>query len=337
MSEQQVASPKQRIGEYLTWEVESVGTPWSLQSRSKKWPTCKPGQVLVETAFSALNFADGLMLEGKYQVRPSLPFVPGHEFAGTVIESADTAALPVGSRVAAQVPYGALGGCVTIDIARCALVPDALTLDLAAASLVSYTTAYVAIHGKANIQPGQTLLVHAAAGGLGAAVVQLAKVAGARVIGVVGSEVKRAAALEAGCDHVLLSSEDWPAAVQTITGGGGIHAALDSVGGDATLKSLKLLAWGGTLLIVGFSSGDITSIPVNRLLLKAQNVMGVYWSYEINPVETMDLQARVLELVAAGKVKPAVDSVFPAAQLEAALEIVMKGRSRGKVLVQWQK
>lgn len=335
MSERQLAPVVAQVDDYLAWEVESVGTPWSLQFHSKKRPRCKPGQVLVKTAFSALNFADGLMLEGKYQIRPLLPFVPGHEFAGTVVESSDTEALPVGSRVAAQVPHGGLGGCVAIDMARCARVPDVLTLDVAAATLISYTTAYVAVHSKANIQPGQILLVHAAAGALGTAVVQLAKAAGASVIGLVGSEGKRTAALEAGCDHVLLSGEDWPAAVQAIAGAGGINAALDSVGGDATLKSLKLLAWGGKLLIAGFSSGDITSIPVNRLLLKAQNVMGVYWSYETNPAETMDLQARVLELVAAGKVRPAVDSVFPAAQLEAALEKVMTGRSRGKVLVQW--
>ena len=300
-----------------------------------KRPICKPGQVLVKVAFSALNFADGLMLEGKYQVRPELPFVPGHEFSGIVIESVAADSLPIGSRVVAQVPHGGLGGCISIDIARCVRVPNSLTLDVAAATLISYTTAYVAVHIKANIQPHQTMLVHAAAGALGSAVVQLAKAAGARVIGVVGSEGKRAAAYEAGCNHVLLASDDWASEVKMIAGADGIQIALDSVGGETTMKSLKLLSWGGTLLIAGFSSGEISSIHVNRLLLKAQSVMGVYWSYETNPTETIDLQTRVLDLVAAGKVRPAIDSIFPAAELKSALEKVMKSQSRGKVLVQW--
>ena len=335
MSDQIVGSTLDMAGDYLSWEVESVGSPWILRSRFMKRPICKPGQVLVKSVFSALNFADGLMLEGKYQVRPELPFVPGHEFSGVVIESSDAGFLPIGSRVVAQVPYGGLGGIVAIDIARCVRVPNSLTLDVAAAALISYTTAYVALHIKANIQPGQTLLVLAAAGALGSAVVQLAKVAGARVIGVVGSIGKRAAAYEAGCNHVLLSSDDWASEVKMIAGADGVQTALDSVGGEATMKSLKLLSWGGTLLIAGFSSGEISSIHVNRLLLKAQSVMGVYWSYETNPTQTIDLQTRVLDLVAAGKVRPAIDSIFPAAELESALEKVMKSQSRGKVLVQW--
>ncbi len=289
---------------FNAWEVETVGAPWSLKFRNKDALICGSGQCIVKTAYSALNFADGLMLEGKYQVRPPLPFVPGHEFSGIVLESSDNAALPPGTRVAAQVSHGGLGAHVCIDIARCVRVPDSAALDLAAATLISYTTAYVAMHEKARVQPGQTVLVHAAAGALGTAAVQLAKAAGARVIGVVGSDAKRSTAQEAGCDHVLLSSEDWAAQVLAIAGRDGVHAALDSVGGDITQKNLRLLAWGGSLLVVGFSSGDIASIPVNRLLLKAQNVMGVYWSYEVNPEATTALQGRVLGLLAAGQGRP---------------------------------
>lgn len=319
---------------YAAWQVESVGTPWALELREQAAVAPAPGEVVVETAYSALNFADGLMLEGKYQVRPPLPFVPGHEFAGTVVESA-CERLPVGTQVAAQVPYGAFGARVRLAGDRCVSVPAGLRLDQAAAVLVSYTTAYLAIHRKARVHSGQTVLIHAAAGALGTAATQLAKAAGARVFGVVGSEAKKAVALAAGCEEVFLSDTDWDSAVRGIVGARGLDAVLDSVGGDTTTRSLKLLGWGGALLVVGFSSGEIASIPVNRLLLKAQDVMGVYWSFDENPVQTVAMQQEMLAMVASGQLAPVIDSVWPASQAEPALRHVMARVSTGKVLLKW--
>lgn len=319
---------------HLAWQVESVGTPWSLALREQATVPPAAGEVVVETAFSALNFADGLMLEGKYQVRPPLPFVPGHEFSGTVVQSA-CARLPVGSKVAAQVPHGAFAASVRLAGERCVAVPPGLGLDLAAAVLISYTTAFVAINRKARIQPGDTVLIHAAAGALGTAAAQLARAAGARVLGVVSSEMKKTAALAAGCHEVFLSDTDWVADVRETVGASGVNAVLDSVGGETTTRSLKLLGWGGKLLVVGFSSGDIASIPVNRLLLKAQDIMGVYWSFDENPAQTLQIQQDVLAMVAGGHVTSVIDSVWPAAQLEPALLGVMAGRTKGKVLLRW--
>jgi NADPH2:quinone reductase len=319
---------------HSAWQVEAVGAPWSLALREQETVPPAEGEVVVETAFSALNFADGLMLEGKYQVRPPLPFVPGHEFSGTVVQSASER-LPVGSKVAAQVPHGAFAGRVRLASERCVVVPPGLGLDLAAAALISYTTAFVAINRKARIQPGETVLIHAAAGALGTAAAQLARAAGARVLGVVSSEAKRTAALAAGCHQVFLSDADWVAAVREIVGPSGVNAVLDSVGGETTTRSLKLLGWGGKLLVVGFSSGDIASIPVNRLLLKAQDIMGIYWSYDEDPGQTHQIQQDVLAMVADGQVAPVIDSVWPAAQLEPALLGVMAGRTKGKVLLRW--
>jgi len=319
---------------YAAWLVESVGAPWSLALREQASGPPAAGEVVVETAYSALNFADGLMLEGKYQVRPPLPFVPGHEFAGTVVESAYER-LPVGTQVAAQVPHGAFGARVRLAGDRCVVVPRGLGLDLAAAVLVSYTTAYLAIHRKARVQPGDMVLIHAAAGALGTAAAQLSKAAGAHVLGVVSSEAKKAVARTAGCDEVFLSDADWAAAVRGTVGLRGLDAVLDSVGGETTSRSLKLLGWGGALLVVGFSSGEIASIPVNRLLLKAQDIMGVYWSFEENPLQTLKMQQDMLAMVARGQLAPVIDSVWPAAQLEPALRNVMARVTSGKVLLQW--
>lgn len=319
---------------HAAWLVESVGTPWSLALREQDSVPPADGEVIVETAFSALNFADGLMLEGKYQVRPSLPFVPGHEFAGTVVHSACDR-LPVGTRVAAQVPHGALTARVRLAGERCVVVPPGLGLEAAAAVLVSYTTAYLALHLKARVQAGDTVLIHAAAGALGTAAAQLARAAGARVLGVVSSEAKKAVALTSGCDEVFLSRADWVSDVRNAVGARGLKAVLDSVGGETTTRSLKLLGWGGALLIVGFSSGEIASIPVNRLLLRAQDIMGVYWSFEENPQQTLQMQQDVLAMVASGELAPVIDSVWPAAELEPALHKLMVGATRGKVLLSW--
>lgn len=319
---------------YAAWQVESVGTPWSLVLREQASVPPADREVVVETAFSALNFADGLMLEGKYQVRPPLPFVPGHEFSGTVVESACDR-LPIGTRVAAQVPYGALAARVRLPCERCVVVPPRLGLDVAAAVLISYTTAYMAIHRKARVQAGDTVLIHAAAGALGTAAAQLARAAGARVLGIVSSEAKKAVALAAGCDEVFLSGTDWVEAVRGTLGPRGLQAVLDSVGGETTSRSLKLLGWGGALLVVGFSSGEIASVQVNRLLLKAQDVMGVYWSFDESPQQTMQMQQNLLAMVASGQLAPVIDSVWPAAHLEPALRKVMTRVATGKVLLQW--
>jgi NADPH2:quinone reductase len=316
------------------WLVESVGTPWSLALREQDNMPPANGEVVVETAFSALNFADGLMLEGKYQVRPPLPFVPGHEFAGTVVHSA-CGRLPVGTQVAAQVPHGALAARVRLAGERCVVVPPGLGLDVAAAVLISYTTAHLALHVKARVQPGDTVLIHAAAGALGTAAAQLARAAGARVLGVVSSEEKKAVALTAGCDEVFLSGTHWASDVRNAVGSRGLKAVLDSVGGETTTRSLKLLGWGGTLLIVGFSSGEIASLPVNRLLLKSQDIMGVYWSFDENPQQTLQMQHDLLAIVASGQLAPVIDSVWPAAELEPALHKLMAGATRGKVLLRW--
>lgn len=288
----------------------------------------------METAYSALNFGDGLMLEGKYQVRPPLPFVPGHEFAGTVVQSACDQ-LPVGTKVAAQVPCGAFSAHVRLAGERCVVVPHGLGLDVAAAVLISYTTAHMAISRKARLKAGDTVLIHAAAGALGTAAAQLAKMAGARVLGVVSSESKKEVALAAGCDEVFLSSTNWSEAVRDTVRASGLQAVLDSVGGETTTRSLKLLGWSGSLLVAGFSSGDIASVQVNRLLLKAQNIMGVYWSFEENPKETLQMQKELLAMVSSGDLSPVIDSVWSAAELEPALRSVMSGTTRGKVLLRW--
>lgn len=316
------------------WIVEDTKAAEPLRWGEAPAPAVAPGRVLVRVAAAALNFSDLLMIRGKYQVRPPLPFTPGQEIAGTVLAVPPGSRLTPGQRVASKVVWGGFAEQVLVDEAMAIAVPETMPLAEAAALPVVYTTAHIALMAHGRLRAGETVLVHAAAGGVGLAAVEIAAAKGARVIGTVGGGAKLGAPKARGAEAVLdYGREGWAEEVKALTGGRGADLIFDSVGGAVTDQSLKCIGWGGRLLLVGFSSGTIAAIPANRLLLRNASAIGVYWSHE-RDAALIDTTVRDLfALHAAGKIKPLVDTHWRLDQLPAALEALQSRRSTGKIVL----
>lgn len=299
-------------------------------------PTPKPaaGEALIAVEFAALNFSDLLMLEDKYQVRPPRPFSPGQEIAGTVIETARGSRLHAGQRIASTVPWGGFAefALVRDDTAIC--LPDSMSLKSAAALPVAYTTAMVGLTENTVLKPGATVLVHAAAGGVGLAAVQIAKALNATVIAAAGSAEKRALARQHGADATIdYTTEGWASRVNELTGGRGADIVFDPVGGNVTLESLRCLARQGCLLIVGFASGEIPRIPANRLLLKRASAVGVYWTHDQDAPMLEAVTERLVAMLQAGSITPLVDDRYTFAELPTALDDLAARKSSGKLVL----
>ncbi len=316
------------------WIVEDTRAAEPLSWADMPPPAATPGHALIRVEATALNFSDLLMVRGRYQVRPPLPFTPGQEVAGTVIAAAPGGRLKPGQRVASKVVWGGFAEQALVAEAMAIAVPESMGIAEAAALPVVYPTAHIALLHHARLAPGEWVLVHAAAGGVGLAAVEIAAAKGARVIACVGGAEKAAVARTQGAAEAVDYREaGWPERVKDITGGTGPHVVFDSVGGEITEQSLKCIAWGGRLLIVGFSSGTIPSIPGNRLLLRNAAAIGVYWSHERDAALVEATVADLLALHAAGKIRPRVDVRFTLAQLPEALALLQSRRSTGKIVL----
>jgi NADPH2:quinone reductase len=316
------------------WIVEDTRAEPPLRWAELPPPAAASGHALVRVEAAALNFSDLLMVRGKYQVRPPRPFTPGQEVAGTVIAPAPGGRLKPGQRVASKLVWGGFAEQALVSEAMAIAVPDGMGIAEAAALPVVYPTAYIALLHHARMESGQTVLVHAAAGGVGLAAVEIAAAKGARVIACVGGAEKAAIARRHGAAEAIDYREaGWPERVKGITAGNGADIVFDSVGGDITEQSLKCIAWGGRLLIVGFSSGTIPAIAGNRLLLRNAAAIGVYWSHERDAALVSEAVADLFALHAAGKIRPRVDTRFALAELPQALEALQSRRSTGKIVL----
>lgn len=314
------------------WIVEDTGAERPLRWAELPRPVTAPGRALVRVEAAALNFSDLLMLRGRYQIRPPLPFTPGQEVAGTVIAAG--ARLRAGQRVASKVVWGGFAEEVLVDEAMAIPLPDGMPLAEAAALPVVYTTAHIALLAHARLEAGETVLVHAAAGATGLAAVEIARAKGARVIATVGDPAKFAPPRERGAEAVLdYGKGDWSDEVNRLTAGAGADVIFDSIGGGVTEQSLKCLGRGGRLLIVGFSSGTIPAIPANRLLLRRASAIGVYWSHEHDAALVADTVRDLFALYEAGKIRPHVDTRFRLEDLPQALEALRSRRSTGKIVL----
>lgn len=297
-------------------------------------PQARPGQLLIRVAASALNFSDVLMLRGAYQIRPPLPFVPGQEISGTVEQVVGPSAFKPGDRVATKVMWGGLAPFALAQEDWLVRIPDAVPLIDAASLPVVWPTAWIALQERARVQAGDTVLIHAAAGGVGLASIQLAKRAGARVIATAGWEPKRLLCEARGADHCIdYRDDDWGDRVMQLTDGRGVDVVIDSVGGDVTDRSVRCLAHGGRLCIVGFSSGRIPEIKANRLLLKSASALGIYWSHERDLPLIRRSLADVLDGLGTGQLRMDVGRRYPFDQLEAALSDLGERRSVGKLVL----
>src|ERR1700759_5525408 len=265
------------------WQVHQLGELRDVLTLSEEVPAPEPGsgQIFVRVLAAAANFPDIRMCQGGYQVKPPLPFTPGLELCGEVVAlGPGVTGLAPGDRGVgtAALPAGAFGEVAIMDAASAYPAPEEFDDAEAAAFFISYQTGWFGLPRRARIAPGETLLVHAAAGGVGSAAVQLGKAAGARVIGVAGGQHKAAVARELGADvGIDRNTEDFVAVVKEITEGRGADVVYDSVGGDAYDRSTKCVAFEGRILIIGFASGQIPRPGLNHALVKNYSIVGLHW------------------------------------------------------------
>ncbi|MFF5470583.1 NADPH:quinone oxidoreductase family protein [Streptomyces achromogenes] len=312
------------------WQVHENGEPSEVMRLAEtERPTPGDGQVLLRVRAANVNFPDALLCRGQYQVRPPLPFTPGVEICGETEDGRRVIANPV-------LPYGGFAEYAVAD-AR-ALLPAPASLDdaEAAALHIGYQTGWFGLHRRARLEAGETLLVHAAAGGVGSAAVQLGKAAGATVIGVVGGAQKAAVARDLGCDVVVdRRAEDVVAAVKEATGGRGADVIYDPVGGEAYTQSTKVVAFEGRIVVVGFAGGTIPAPALNHALVKNYSILGLHWGlYNTkNPELVRHCHEQLTELAARGAVKPLVSERVPFAGAAGAVQRVADGVTTGRIAV----
>lgn len=324
-------------GTYRAAVCAALEGPDSLEIRTLPAPALGPQDVRIAVRAAGANFPDLLMTRGGYQLRPDLPFVPGMEAAGDVIEvgSAVTGLTP-GDRVMAQLRLGGFAEQAVAPASQMFPLPDALTYEEGAAWYVAATTAWHALHDKAQIKPGETLLVLGASGGVGMAAVQLGKHMGATVIGLASSEAKCAAIRSAGADHAFLNdTPDLPDAVKAATGGKGVDVVYDPVGGPLAITATRTLGWGGRYLIVGFASGEIPKFPANHVLIKGYTVMGLRAGEATrrDPELSVRTRAALIDLASQGVMRPAISHRFPLDQTGEALKALENRSVIGRAVV----
>ncbi len=318
-------------------QMNAYGAPDALAEVELADPSPGPGEVAIEVKAAACNFFDILLCAGKYQVRPEPPFSPGGEIAGVVAavgEGVDRFA--PGDRVYAALPWGGYATRVATLERRVFPIPDAMSFEVAAAFGIVYQTAWFGLVERASLRAGETLLVHAAAGGVGLAAVQLGRALGARVIGTAGGAEKKAVVAEQGADVAIdYRREDWVARVREETAGRGVDVVLDPVGGDVFDQSTKLLAFDARLVVIGFASGRIPEIAMNRVLLKNVAVTGLHWGlyFEHDASRVHRAMERLYELWSSGKIAPLVSETRPLAAAGEVLAALAGRQTVGKIVL----
>ncbi|WP_298966098.1 NADPH:quinone oxidoreductase family protein [uncultured Methylobacterium sp.] len=316
---------------------KALGGPQDLVIEDVADPVPGPGQALVRVTVAALNFFDTLIIAGRYQVKPELPFSPGAEAAGVVEALGPGAAgVTVGDRVIVHLGYGTCRERVVADAAGLTRIPEGVSDEQAAGLTVTYGTSLHALQDRADLKPGETLVVLGASGGVGLAAVELGHAMGARVIACASSAGKLEAARAHGADLVLdYSREPLRDGLRRLAGEAGIDVVYDPVGGDFAEPALRSLNWKGRFLVVGFAAGEIPKIPLNLVLLKGIDVQGVHWGVFVRrePQAHAANQARLLSLVAEGRLSARVHGVYPLAQAEEALGVLSRREAVGKVLL----
>lgn len=296
-----------------------------------------PGEVVIAVKACGVNFLDALMVQGKYQTKPPLPFSPGVEVAGIVTElGSGVTGLAKGARVLAFVGHGGYAEEVTAAISNVIAVPPEMDFVTAAAFPIAYATSHHALKDRARLQPGETLLVLGAAGGVGLTAVEIGKIMGARVIACASSEEKLALCREYGADALInYGASDLRERVRELTGGKGVDVVYDPVGGACAEPAVRSLGLEGRYLVIGFASGEIPKIPLNLLLLKMSSLVGVFWGAfaKAQPQRSGANFAELLAWYTAGKLRPHVSGTFPLSSYREALEAVTHRKVMGKVVL----
>ena len=312
--------------------VELTGPATAMRVVDVPEPQRSGDQVLLEVRAAGVAFPEVLQTRGMYQLKPPVPFVPGSEVAGVVAEAPDTAPLQPGQRVAAMCLLGAFAERAVAPSYLVFPLPDVLDFAQGAGLILNYHTAWFSLVTRGRLKPGETVLVHGAAGGVGTATLQVAKGLGARTIAVVSSDMKERVAREAGADEVLRSDGPWKDQAKEL---GGADLIIDPVGGDRFTDSLRSLREEGRLVVVGFTGGSIPEVKVNRLLLNNTEIIGAGWGAYVMPKPQVnrDIGAAIDKLVASGHVRPLVGARFPLEQGVEALKLIDSRGATGKVVL----
>lgn len=315
---------------------EVLGAPEVLQYRDIADPEPGPGEVLVEVHAAGVNFPDGLVVSGNYQTKPALPFVPGSEVAGVVrAVGANVDGVGVGARVLAFCGMGGYAELVTVPAAMVFPIPDSMSYVDAAGFVVTYGTSYHGLVDRADLAAGETLLVLGASGGVGLTAVEIGKALGARVIAAASSLDKLALCRDHGADELIdYSADDLKTRLAQVAPGG-IDVVYDPVGGEHAQAAVRALCWGGRYLTVGYASGDIPKVGMNRLLVSGGALHGVLWGAwaKRNSEHNAANMRRLFDWYDRGALRPHVGETYPLADAAAALDVVMGRRARGKVVL----
>jgi NADPH2:quinone reductase len=320
------------------WQVHELGDPWEvLKLEEVKEPEPGPGEVVVEVEAAALNFFDALLCRGEYQERPEIPFIPGGEATGTIIAVGDGVDLKEGLRViATPFPSGGYAEKVTVPAQGGVFpIPDDMPSEAAAALHVAYQSAFFGLHRRANLSVGETVLVHAGAGGVGSAAIQIAKAAGARVISTAGGSEKVEICRELGAEIAVdYEEENFVDAVKEATEGRGADVIFDPVGGEVFDLSRRCVAFEGRIVIVGFTGGKIADAPTNHLLVKNYSVVGLHWGLYNKKIPELIAETHdtLIRLYVDGQIDPLIFETVPFEEVPQKLELLSTRKTYGKLV-----
>lgn len=316
---------------------KSFGPPSSLVIEDLPDPVAGPGEVIVRVEACALNFFDTLIIQGRYQYKPDMPFSPSAEFAGIVENVGEgVESFATGDRVMGYMRWGAAREKVKVLETELVHLPYEVSSEIAAGLAVTYGTTLHAFRDRADLRPGETVAVLGASGGVGQAAVEIATVMGAKVIAGASSQEKLAFARSLGAQQTVdYSTQPLKETLKELTGGMGVDVVYDPVGGDLSEQALRATAWAGRFLVIGFAAGDIPKIPLNIIMLKGVDVQGVFWgaSVERDPAGHRANMTQLLRWVQEGKLKPHIHAEYPLEETATALEEIAARRVRGKVIV----
>jgi len=300
-------------------------------------PVAGPGQVLVQIHAAGINFPDILVIKGLYQVKIEPPFIPGNEAAGIITAVGDGVRhYKTGDRVMIMPESGAFAELCAVPVERVIPMPKSLDFNQAAGFTITYGTSYHALKQSANIQPGDTVLVLGAAGGVGITAVEIAKAMGARVIAAASSDEKLEFARSAGADETInYSTESLRDQCKALTDGKGVDVVYDPVGGELAQQALRAMAWHGRYLVIGFASGDIPEFPANIALLKEASIIGVWWGTWAarHPAESVQNMLELAVMLAKGELTPRVTETYSLEQFATAFASLSNRKAQGKVIL----
>ncbi|MGH9844497.1 MAG: NADPH:quinone oxidoreductase family protein [Blastocatellia bacterium] len=316
---------------------KELGLPENLVVEEVPSPKAAQGQVVVSVKACGVNFPDTLIIQGKYQFKPELPFSPGGEVAGIVKEVGEgVARVKRGDRVIAFNTWGGFAEEIAVDAERTIPMPSGMDFIPASAFVLTYGTSYHALKDRANLKSGETLLVLGAAGGVGLAAIQLGKAMGAKVIAAASNDAKLQICKQNGADEVInYGAEDLRARIKAVTAGKGVDVVFDPVGGPYSEPALRDMAWKGRFLVVGFAAGDIPKVPLNLTLLKGCSIVGVFWGAftKNEPDRNRENNYDLMAMYAAAKVRPHIHATYPLERAAEALNEVLNKRVTGKVVL----